>query len=160
MSRLARRARSTEEMSKPLPEVLEFMQLLWRVVHALEQRSKRMAAATGITGPQRLVVRLVGLYPGISATGLATLLHVHPSTVTGVLRRLEQQGLLAREPDQDDRRRAVLTLSASGRRVNRMRSGTAEASVGEALLQLSGRDRACARRVLDVIASRLERGTE
>src|SRR5205823_282186 len=121
----------------PLPEVLEFMQVLWRLVHGLEQRSKRMAAQTGVTGPQRLVVRLVGLYPGISASELAAILHVHPSTITGVLRRLEQQRLLVRGAGADDRRRAVLTLTGLGEKVNRGRRETAEAMVGAALRGLS-----------------------
>lgn len=143
-------------MSKPLPEVLEFMQVLWRVAHGLQQRSKRMAATSGVTGPQRLVVRLVGLYPGISATEIATLLHVHPSTVTGVLRRLEHQGLLLREVHVNDRRRAVLTLTRRGEKVNRDRRGTAEFAVGRALGRLPALDRACARRALARIAAALE----
>lgn len=143
-------------MTKPLPEVLEFMQVLWRVVHGLEQRSKRMAVEFGVTSPQRLVVRMVGLYPGISATELATLLQVHPSTVTGVLQRLERQGLLARRAHPDDGRRAVLTLTAEGRRVDRLRKGTAEEAVGDALFRLSRRDRNCTRRALSLIAERVE----
>jgi DNA-binding MarR family transcriptional regulator len=145
-------------MPSQLPEVLEFMQVLWRLVHGLEQRSKQMAARTGITGPQRLVIRLVGLDPRISASELAARLHVHPSTVTGVLGRLERQGLLSRRPYARDRRRTELTLSARGRRVNRMRADTAEATIGGALRRLSARDRTSARRALAAIAARLERG--
>jgi DNA-binding MarR family transcriptional regulator len=144
-------------MPTQLPEVLEFMQVLWRLVHGLEQRSKRMAVRTGITGPQRLVIRLVGLDPRISASELAALLHVHRSTVTGVLRRLERQGLLSRRPYARDRRRTELTLSARGQKVNRMRGDTAEASIGEALRRLSPRDRTATRRALATIAERLER---
>lgn len=143
--------------AKRLPEVLEFMQVLWRVVHGLEQRSKGMAARKGITGPQRFVVRMVGLHPGISAMDLAALLHLHPSTVTGVLRRLQVQGLLEREAHADDRRRAVLTLTAAGRRVNRLRTGMAEGAVRDALQLLPLRDRKCARRVLETVAFQLER---
>ena len=51
-------------------------------------RQKRMEQRSGVTGPQRLVLRVVGLFPGISAGALARLLHVHPSTLTGVLHRL------------------------------------------------------------------------
>lgn len=144
-------------MARPLPEVLEFMQVMWRVVHGFEQRSKRMAAVTGVTGPQRLVLRLVALNPGISATDLAGLLHLHPSTVTGVLQRLERQRLLVRAAHADDRRRAVLTLSAEGRQVNRAKAGTVESEIGLALRRVSRRDRACARRVLEAIADRVER---
>jgi DNA-binding MarR family transcriptional regulator len=144
-------------MAKQLPEVLDFMQVLWRLVHGLEQRSKRTAARTGITGPQRLVIRLVGLDPKISASELAALLHLHRSTVTGVLRRLERQGLLSRRPYVHDRRRAELTLSARGQKVNRMRTDTAEATIGNALQRLSARDRTCTRRALAAIAEDLER---
>jgi DNA-binding MarR family transcriptional regulator len=142
----------------PLPDVLEFMQVLWRVVQGLDRASKRLAARTGVTGPQRLVLRLVGLRPGISASALAALLHVHPSTVTGVLRRLERQGLIARHAAPDDRRRAVLVLTAAGQRMNRPRAGTAEAAVGGALRGLDDTDRECTRRALDAIAAALTRG--
>ena len=76
-----------------LPDVLQFMQVLWAVVHGLEQTSKRMRGRIGVTGPQRLVLRVVGLFPGLSAGDLATILHVHPSTLTGVIQRLVTQGL-------------------------------------------------------------------
>lgn len=138
-----------------LPEVLRFMQVLWRVVHGLEQASKRMAATHGVTGPQRLVLRLVGLNPGISAGALAGMLHVHPSTLTGVLRRLQAQGLLARAVDPSDRRRAVLQLTPRGRRINHNRRGTVEAAVDRALRSVSGRDVACARRALVALADRV-----
>jgi MarR family transcriptional regulator, organic hydroperoxide resistance regulator len=148
---------TVRKMAK-LPEVLDFMQVLWRVVHGLERRSKRMAVRTGVTGPQRLVIRLVGLDPRISASELAALLHVHRSTMTGVLRRLEHQGMLSRRPYAHDRRRSELTLSARGQKMNRTRSDTAEARIGDALQCLSTRDRLCTRRALAAIAERLERG--
>ena len=68
------------------------MRLLWAVDHGLQRRSKRMAATLGVTGPQRLVIRIVGRFPGISAGRLASILHLHPSTLTGILRRLERGG--------------------------------------------------------------------
>src|ERR671914_825909 len=85
-----------------LPDVLQFMQLLWAVVHGLERTSKRMTHDIGVTGPQRLVLRVAGLFPGLSAGDLATILHVHPSTLTGVLQRLVDQGLLVRLDDPRD----------------------------------------------------------
>src|ERR1051325_8276846 len=97
-----------------LPAVLQFMQLFWAIAHGLETTSKRMNVAIGVTGPQRLVLRVVGLFPGISAKELATILHIHPSTLTGILKRLVAQRLLLRVEAKRDRRRAVLRLSAEG----------------------------------------------
>lgn len=138
--------------SLPLPDVLQFMQVLWRVVHGVEQRSKRMSATHGVTGPQRLVLRLVGLQPGASAGQLAATLHLHPSTLTGILRRLQEQGFLARDPHPADRRRAVLRLTPRGKRLNGRVGDTVEAAVEKALVQVSARDQACAQRALAAIA--------
>ena len=79
-----------------LGPVLEFMKQLWAVDHGLQTISKRLESQHGITGPQRLVVRIVGRTPGISAGALAQILRMHPSTLTGILRRLETRGILTR----------------------------------------------------------------
>jgi DNA-binding MarR family transcriptional regulator len=139
----------------PLPDVLQFMQLLWAVVHGLDRVSKRMASHIGVTGPQRLVLRVVGLRPGLSAGDLAEVLHVHPSTLTGVIQRLVEQGLLLREHDPRDRRRAVLRLTRQGGRANAVRRGTVEAAIAEALTGVSGRDRRATARVLERLAAHL-----
>lgn len=150
---------SKSDTSAILPDVLEFMQLLWAVVHGLEKVSKRMTGEIGVTGPQRLVLRVVGLFPGMSAGDLASVLHVHPSTLTGVLQRLVDQRLLARADDPRDRRRAVLRLTSRGSKVNGVRRGTVEAAVAETLRGVSVRDRAATRRVLERLASHLHPGT-
>jgi DNA-binding MarR family transcriptional regulator len=139
-----------------LPDVLQFMQLLWAVVHGFETTSKRMTSEMGVTGPQRLVLRVVGLFPGVSAGDLAAVLHVHPSTLTGVLQRLVAQRLLRRVDDPRDRRRAMLRLTARGARVNATTHGTIEAAVGQALDGGTVRDRAATRRVLERLAACLE----
>jgi DNA-binding MarR family transcriptional regulator len=145
-----------DTMEGRLPAVLQFMQLLWAVVHGLERTSKRMSGDIGVTGPQRLVLRVVGLYPGMSAGDLATILHVHPSTLTGVLQRLVGQRLLARADDPRDRRRAVLRLTRRGDRANARRQGTVESAIAEALDGVSARDREATRRVLERLALHLD----
>jgi DNA-binding MarR family transcriptional regulator len=141
-----------------LPVVLSFMQMLWTVVHGLQRTSKRMVSTVGVTGPQRLVLRVVGLHPGVSAGALAAILRVHPSTLTGVLQRLLRQGLLARTADPTDRRRALLHLSAAGRRLNATTAGTVESAVTAALDLVPARDRAAVRRVLTRLGTNLQPG--
>ena len=145
--------------SSQLPDVLQFMQVLWAVVHRLERLSKAMTGTIGVTGPQRLVLRVLGLFPGLSAGQLATVLHVHPSTLTGVLQRLAARRLLVRAAHPADRRRAVLRLTARGVAVNAVRQGTVEAAIARALEGASERDRMATRRVLERLAARLEPAT-
>ena len=140
----------------PLSETLEFMRLLWAIDHGLQRRSKRMAATLGVTGPQRLVIRILGRSPGISAGHLAQALHLHPSTLTGILRRLEQKGLMTRERDSRDLRRAVLHLSAAGRRLDVEAAGTVESAMKAALAKLPARQVKAAREALCALADEIQ----
>jgi DNA-binding MarR family transcriptional regulator len=149
-------ARNSFPLSADLPDVLQFMQLLWAIVHGVERRSKRMTLDLGVTGPQRLVLRVVGLFPDVSAGALATILHVHPSTLTGVLHRLVTQRLLRRSDDARDRRRALFHLTPRGARVNARVTGTVEAAIAAALRESHARDRASTRRVLERLVRHLE----
>ncbi len=120
-----------------LGEVLDFMRLLWAVDHGLQSTSKRMESTLGITGPQRLVLRLVGRFPGITAGMLAQILHVHPSTLTGVLKRLEKRGLLERKSDPLDGRKALFALTDVGRDLDNPSTGTVEAAVQRVLSRMT-----------------------
>jgi len=120
-----------------LGEVLDFMRLLWAVDHGLQSTSKRMESTLGVTGPQRLVVRLVGRFPGITAGTLAQILHVHPSTLTGVLKRLEKRGLLERKSDPLDGRKALFALTEAGRALDVPSTGTVESAVQRVLSKMT-----------------------
>jgi DNA-binding MarR family transcriptional regulator len=120
----------------PLGELLEFMRVIWELDHALQRASKRMQATLGVTGPQRLVIRIVGRFPGILLGQIAEILRIHPSTVTGVVKRLEERGLVVRRSDPRDRRRTSLGLTAEGRGLVAEAEGTIEAAVRLALGEL------------------------
>jgi DNA-binding MarR family transcriptional regulator len=103
-----------------------------------------MESRLGLTIPQRLSLLLIGRNPGILASELASVLHLHRGTLSGVVRRLEAAGYVERTVDARDARRAGLTLTASGRSVNRRRAGTFEDAVRRVLVRFtrpSGRRR-------------------
>src|SRR5512140_2314905 len=134
---------------RPLGEVLDFLRSVWALNHALESTSRRMRARLGVTGPERMVVRLVGRYPGISAGDLARILLVDPSTLTGLLKRLAARGIVKRQSDAIDARRALFLLTQRGAAVDGVKRGTVEAAITLALGSLSGRDVRVAAGVLD-----------
>jgi DNA-binding MarR family transcriptional regulator len=151
------KAAGTVDGSLHLGSVLEFMQVLWSVDHSLQTTSKRMKATMLVTGPQRLVVRIVGRAPGISAGALARVLRVHPSTLTGVLRRLEQCKAIRRKPDPVDGRRALFVLTAKGREIDACQTGTIEAAVRRALMRSDAKEVEACSRVLRTLAEELGR---
>jgi DNA-binding MarR family transcriptional regulator len=132
------------------------MRVIWQLDHALQRTSKRMEATLGVTGPQRLVLRIVGRFPGLPAGQLANLLHLHPSTLTGILKRLERQGFLRRRADPRDARRSLLGLTDKGRSFDVEAPGTAEACVAQALARTPPHKLNAARDVLTEIAARLD----
>ncbi len=140
-----------------LGHTLEFMRLLWSLAHGLQSRSKRMEAELGVTGPQRLVIRILGRAPGASAGTLARAMCVHPSTLTGVLRRLEARGLVEQKRDNGDGRRKLFVLTAAGRKLDGLQAGTAEAAVRRALGRLKADEVGAATRVLQLVADELDR---
>lgn len=149
-------AESSPLLDRPPPPalgaVLDFMRLMWAMDHALQKTSKRMEGALGVTGPQRLVIRIVGRFPGIPAGELAAFLHVHPSTLTGILKRLERRRLLRRRVDSRDGRRFLLSLTDDGRALDVVTKGTVEAAVERALEGTSAETIGAAREVLASIA--------
>jgi len=96
-----------------LPDTLAFMQLLWAVDHGLRSLSKRMHHTLGITGPQRLCLRMLGRTPGAAPSELAAQLHIDRGTLSGILERLVRAGLVRRTADPRDGRRARLELTGA-----------------------------------------------
>jgi DNA-binding MarR family transcriptional regulator len=139
----------------PIDDVLHFMRLIWAIDHELERVSKRMESRIGLTIPQRMSLLLIGRNPGILASELAAVLHLHRGTLSGVLRRLEAAGHITRTIDASDARRAGLTLTAAGRKVNRRRAGTFEDAVRRVLGATVAADRAAAEQVLARLAGEL-----
>jgi trehalose 6-phosphate phosphatase len=138
-----------------LGPALAFMRELWALEQGLNQRSKAMLIRNGVTGPQRLVVRVVGRLGPISPAQLARVLHLHPSSVTRLIRRLEARSFIRRIPHPTHRGRFVLSLGPRGGRVERLDPGTVESAVKAALRAAGPRDVAATRRVLALVTSRL-----
>jgi MarR family transcriptional regulator, organic hydroperoxide resistance regulator len=129
-----------ERASYPLGAALEFLRSLWRLNHALEKLSSRMDQRLGVTAQQRLVIRCVGKYPGVTAGQLATLLHVDPGTASATLKRLEEKRLIERRRDPRDRRRVALGLTDRGRQIDRPTPGTIEDAAERLLAQNTAAD--------------------
>jgi DNA-binding MarR family transcriptional regulator len=140
----------------PLDEALDFLRALWRIEHGLQSASKRMEIKLGLTGPQRLVLRILREHPGLTAADLSSVVRLHASTVTGILQRLERKALVSRHRDPEDNRRVRLQVAPKARKLASQRKGTVEAAVEDALLRQSPADVEAAHRVLSAIALTLE----
>jgi MarR family transcriptional regulator, organic hydroperoxide resistance regulator len=138
-----------------LGPALDFLQGLWGLNHALERVSMRMEATLGITAQQRLIIRCVGKYTGMTSGQLAAVLHLDPGTVSTSLGRLERKGLLERRRDPRDKRRIMLGLTEEGRALDKPMKGTVEHAVERVLAEADAREITAARRMLDRLTDAL-----
>jgi DNA-binding MarR family transcriptional regulator len=99
---------------------------------------------------------LIGAQPGILASQIAEVLHLHRGTLSGILRRLERGGFITREVDASDARRAGLTLTPEGARLRGQRTGTFEKAVRRVVSNVSDADRRAAEKVLIGLRRELE----
>ena len=132
------------------------MRLLWALDHGLRSVSKQMHGRLGVTGPQRLALRLVGRFTAVTPSQLAELLHLDRGTVSGIIERLVARKLLVRAPHPTDGRSALLRLSSRGRRFDREMPGTVEHHVSRALAALPAGKIAAARQVLEVLLGEVD----
>lgn len=147
--------RTRQRTAPPIGSVVDFLRLLWALTHELERMSGKMEATLGLTARQRLVIRTIGRFPGISAGALADAFHLDPSSLTPMLKRLQRRGLLERRVDTRDRRRVLFGLTAAGRALDVPSDVTAEASVDRALLGLPSSAVTTARDVLAALTHQL-----
>lgn len=82
-------------------------ELAWEIAEthrALRRYFDRRAAALGVTTAQWRVIAHVGHAPGLKQVELAERLDVEPITAGRIVDRLEEAGLIERQPDPGDRR--------------------------------------------------------
>ena len=143
--------------ARPLGQPLDFLRVLWAINHGLATTSRYMKAKYGITGRQRLIIQVVNEFPGISAGDLAKVLHLDPSTLTGVLQQMSQRTLILLQADPRDRRRLRIQLTSKGRRISQMPVGAVETAVSRTLSRVSPAKLKATREVLALLADNLDR---
>jgi DNA-binding MarR family transcriptional regulator len=90
-----------------------------RIVQALRESSRLAERHVGLSGAQLVVLQKLAETPQISVNELAARTHTHQSSVSTVVARLVERGLVQRKPSGIDARSVRLSLSADGRRVAR-----------------------------------------
>jgi DNA-binding MarR family transcriptional regulator len=97
-------------------ELIEgIMDNLRRVFKAINDRSKVAKHIEGLTIPQLWALKVLAEYGPVRVSELATRMYLHPSTVVGILDRLEAKKLAARERFAGDRRVVNVGLTEAGK---------------------------------------------
>jgi MarR family transcriptional regulator for hemolysin len=93
----------------------EFAFILNDVARLLRTYADYRAAQFGMTRAQWAVLVRLDLYEGLNQSELAEMLDLQPITLTRLLDKLSDSGLIERRPDPDDRRAKRLFLTRAAR---------------------------------------------
>ncbi len=115
----------------------------------------RQVSALGVTRAQWMVLARLARRPGCSQTELAEMMEVERATAGRLLDRLEENGLVRREPDPVDRRvRRVFPTPSAATAQAKIR-GVADKIVAEATIDLSDDQRETLMDLMTMVKGRL-----
>jgi DNA-binding MarR family transcriptional regulator len=101
-------------MSNKKPIISNIIDNLRRVFQILNEQSKKVEKETGLTSPQLWAIKTINESSPINVSDLANRLYLHPTTVIGIIDRLEKQDLVTRRRSKDDRRVVWIELTDKG----------------------------------------------
>ena len=105
-------------MSKNVPRnvaISEIMQSLRRIFKAIQDYSQEVSQKFGITGPQLWALKTISTSGRLPLGQLSKMMYLHPSTITGVVDRLEKKGHVVRDRVHKDRRIVMVKLTTKGK---------------------------------------------
>jgi DNA-binding MarR family transcriptional regulator len=121
----------------------------------------RRATLSGATRAQwRVLVRLTRLGNGAKQIELAEALDVEPISLSRMVDRLEQAGLVERRPDENDRRAWRVHLTEKSGPIIRKLQALGEQFQSDAIAGLSQAELATTQRVLEKIRHNLNEGCQ
>ncbi len=145
------RSRSPEPLSgSALNARLFYLLVLLRRGEARMRRGGR--AARGVMQGQGRVLRMLTLHSPIAQKDLSYLLGVRSQSLGEVLARLEEEGLVTRAANPDDRRTWMVEITDAGRRAGEEPSGLDD----DPFQALSDEERAELARLLDKVIDHVE----
>ena len=107
------------------------------LVAALHQSARAVEARSGVTNAQLFILRELATQDGLSINELAARALTGQNTISMVVTRLGNRGLVGRHRAADDGRRVVVSLTPTGRRLVRWAPEPPTARVLTALIRMA-----------------------
>ena len=123
------------------PDIARSMDAVRAVVRALRINTRAIELEIGISLAQLFVLQQVAQRPATSLNDLAERTATHQSSVSVVVRRLVERGLVTRRADSADKRRVQIALTPAGEKLLEGAPETIQVRLMSALEQLAPTER-------------------
>ena len=82
-----------------------------RIIQSIDLHSRYLVKNFGLTGPQLIILQEVSRRDEISISELSKSISLGQATVTGILERLENRGLITRRRSKSDKRKVFIKVT-------------------------------------------------
>ncbi|SRR5699024_7053977 len=139
---------------------LRILRALRRITRSIALHSRQLSAYSNITAPQLVCLRAIVENGPITATAISREIHVSPSTVVGILDRLEDKGWVVRERGRQDRRIVFITATEQGKELAKNTPSPLQQKLSESLKELPEIEQATITMSLERIVDLMESNAE
>jgi len=125
-------------------------------VRVLRESSRAAEQRFGLSGAQLFVLSTLAHEPALSLNELAERTHTHQSTVSVIVSRLVERGLVRRTESEADARRLELSLTAAGRTLVERAPEAAQGRLHDAIGRMGASERARLATLLSSLVEHME----
>lgn len=115
---------------------LRILQSLRRIMRVVDIQSHRLSLLHNITGPQLACLLTVKESGPLASGNIAKKNYLSPSTVVGIIDRLEKKELVVRKRDSRDRRQVFVHITPRGERIVEDTPSLMQDTLAKAILEL------------------------
>ena len=115
---------------------LRILQSLQRIIRAIDIHSHKLAHLYDITGPQLGCLLVIKENGPLTSGNVAKKMYLSPSTVVGIIDRLERKELIVRNRDGKDRRQVFISITPKGEKLIHDTPPLMQNTLARALIEL------------------------
>lgn len=139
---------------------LRILRALRRITRSIALHSRQLSAGSNITAAQLVCLRTVIEKGPMTATAISREMHISPSTVVGILDRLEDKGIIVRERSREDRRIIFISVTPEGKELAKNTPSPLQQKLSEALQLLPETEQSQITTALEKVVALIDSDTE
>ncbi|MDB2414801.1 MarR family transcriptional regulator [Rickettsiales bacterium] len=94
---------------------LRIVQSLRKIIRSVDLHSRKLSIQHDITAPQLITLLATAENGPLTIASISKEVHLSPSTLVGIIDRLESKGYVMRERSSEDRRQVLIHITKQGK---------------------------------------------
>lgn len=135
---------------------LQILQSLRKIIRSVDIHSRKLSTQYDITAPQLITLLAVKEYGPLTIVAISKEVHLSPSTLVGIIDRLESKNYVIRERSSSDRRQVLISVTKKGEEFTKQAPSPLQETLAYALASLTPLEQATISLSLERIVELME----